>query len=347
MHETALLRILDAAANRAAEGLRVVEDYLRLALDDRHLTSLAKQLRHELAESLARIPASERHAARDTRHDVGTELSTPTEASRSDLAAVSAASFKRIEQAFRSLEEYSKLIAANLAAAFESLRYRCYTLEKAADLTAESLRRLESTRLYVLIDGCGSAADFTALVESLVTAGADAVQLRDKRLTERELLARARQLRELTADSSTLFIMNDRPDLAAISRADGVHIGQDELAVKDVRSIVGPYALVGVSTHSLEQARQAVLDGANYIGVGPTFPSSTKSFDQFTGLELLRAVASEIRLPAFAIGGIDIGNLREVLATGIRRVAVSGAIASAGDPAAAVRAVREPLEAMK
>src|SRR5690348_1458770 len=151
MHETALLRILDAAANRAAEGLRVVEDYLRLALNDRHLTSLAKQLRHDLTESIAQVPSAERHSARDTLHDVGTELSTPTEASRSDLAAVAAAGFKRIEQALRSLEEYSKLIEAGLGAEFESLRYRCYTLEKAADLTAESLHRLEDTRLYVLI----------------------------------------------------------------------------------------------------------------------------------------------------------------------------------------------------
>jgi thiamine-phosphate pyrophosphorylase len=343
MHETALLRILDAAANRATEGLRVVEDSLRLAHDDRHLTSLAKQLRHELAETLARFPAADRHAARDTRHDVGTELSTPTEASRSDLAAVAAASFKRIEQALRSLEEYSKLIAADLGARFESLRYRCYTLEKAANLTAEGLRRLEGTRLYVLIDGGGSAAEFTAMVKSLVTAGADAIQLRDKRLAERELLARARQLRELTANSFTLFIMNDRPDLAVLSRADGVHVGQDELTVKDVRSLVGPRALIGVSTHSLEQARHAVLDGANYIGVGPTFPSNTKSFDQFTGLELLRAIAVEIRLPAFAIGGIGLTNLPDVVETGIRRVAVSSAVASAPDPAAVVRLMRELL----
>ena len=102
----------------------------------------------------------------------------------------------------------------------------------------------------------------------------------------------------------TLFIINDRPDLAALARADGVHVGQEELSVKDARSIVGPETLVGVSTHSIEQARQAVLDGANYIGVGPTFPSGTKQFEQFPGVELLRAVAAEIRLPAFAIGGI-------------------------------------------
>jgi thiamine-phosphate pyrophosphorylase len=135
--------------------------------------------------------------------------------------------------------------------------------------------------------------------------------------------------------------MNDRPDLAVLARADGVHVGQEEVSVKDARSIVGPDMLVGVSTHSIEQARQAVLDGANYIGVGPTFPSGTKRFAQFPGVELLRAVAEEIRLPAFAIGGIERANLAEVLAAGFTRIAVSRAISSAADP---VQAAKELLE---
>ena len=104
------------------------------------------------------------------------------------------------------------------------------------------------------------------------------------------MLDRARLLARTDGrNRETLFIVNDRPDLAALARADGVHVGQEELSVKDARSIVGPEMLVGVSTHSIEQARQAVLDGANYIGVGPTFPSGTKQFEQFPGVELLRA----------------------------------------------------------
>jgi thiamine-phosphate pyrophosphorylase len=114
-------------------------------------------------------------------------------------------------------------------------------------------------------------------------------------------------------------------------------LGQEDLSVKDARAIVGADALIGVSTHTIEQARQAVLDGANYIGAGPTFPSGTKQFEKFPGLELLRAIAAEIRLPAFAIGGITPANLPQVLSTRITRAAVSGAITSAPDPAAVVR----------
>jgi thiamine-phosphate pyrophosphorylase len=163
------------------------------------------------------------------------------------------------------------------------------------------------------------------------------LQLRDKRLADRDLLGRARRLRELTRGTRTLFIMNDRPDLAALSHADGVHVGQEELTIADARAIVGPRVLIGVSTHALEQARAAMREGADYIGVGPTFPSETKQFDSFTGLELLRAVSAQIELPAFAIGGITLDNLSQVLAAGVERVAVSGAIAAAADPAAAAR----------
>ena len=120
---------------------------------------------------------------------------------------------------------------------------------------------------------------------------------------------RARLLRELTREQDVLCIVNDRADLAAMVDADGVHLGQDDMPLPDARKVVGCRALIGVSTHSLEQARQAVLEGASYLGCGPTFPSATKSFGEFPGLEFLRQVQREIRLPAFAIGGIGPDNV--------------------------------------
>jgi thiamine-phosphate pyrophosphorylase len=142
----------------------------------------------------------------------------------------------------------------------------------------------------------------------------------------------------------TLVVVNDRPDIAVLADADGVHLGQDDLRVKDARAIVGPRRLIGVSTHSIEQARAAVLDGANYLGVGPTFPSRTKSFDAFPGLDFVRQVAAEIRLPAFAIGGIEATNVGEVVAAGLRRVAVGSAVMGDAKPRAAVAALRERLD---
>jgi thiamine-phosphate pyrophosphorylase len=140
-----------------------------------------------------------------------------------------------------------------------------------------------------------------------------------------------------------LLIINDRPDIAAIVDADGVHLGQDDMTVRDARQVVGPRKLSGVSTHSLPQARQAVLAGANYIGVGPTFPSQTKHFDAFPGLDLVGAVAREIKLPAFAIGGVTLETVSQVISAGCRRIAVSSAIARAPQPAAAAIALHRVL----
>jgi thiamine-phosphate pyrophosphorylase len=337
LHASIVLRVLDAAANRAREGLRVIEDYVRFVLDDQHLTDLCKQMRHDLVNSISHISSDSRLAARETQADVGTELTTLSEQHRGNIAGVVQASFARVQEAYRSLEEFGKLANAEMAGRFKQLRYRAYTLERAVEITRGSSERLAAVRLYVLIDGRGSPEEFERLVVSLIQPGVHAIQLRDKQLPDRELLARARQLRILTWETPVLCVINDRPDIAALAGADGVHVGQDEISVKDARQIVGTKALVGVSTHSIEQARQAVLDGANYIGVGPTFPSDTKAFEQFPGLDLLRAVAAEIRLPAFAIGGITPQSLREVLATGFTRVAVSGAVFAAADPAEAVR----------
>jgi thiamine-phosphate pyrophosphorylase len=341
---TAALRILDAAANRAGEGLRVIEDYLRFDLDDRHLTGLCKSIRHDLTAALSVYSSAARHAARETRADVGTSLSVPAEQSRSDLAAVLAANFKRVEQSLRSLEEYSKTLAPRTAEKLEQLRYRVYTLERVAGIAQGSLQRLAGAELCVLIDGGQTAEPFAVLAESLVSTGVPMLQLRDKRLADRALLERGQLLREITRGTNTLFIMNDRPDLAVLCAADGVHVGQEELPVKDARRILGAEGLIGVSTHSIEQAKAAVLDGADYIGVGPTFPSGTKQFSEFTGTVLLRQVAEEIRLPAFAIGGITADNLAEVLNAGFTRIAVSGAVTNASDPADAAAQLVERLK---
>ena len=337
MASTPLLRMIDAAVNRVGEGLRVAEDYVRFVLDDPHLTRLAKALRHNFAEVVAMVAATDRHSARDTQNDVGTTISVPSEQDRTDTWAVCVASLKRAQQSLRSLEEYGKLADPKFATEIGLIRYRLYTLEKAIDTERTSRERLEGVHLCVLVDGRESLAAFEDLVKALLEAGVGMIQLRDKELSDRELAGRARRLRDLIRDTSTLAIVNDRPDIAVATHVDGVHLGQDDLSVKDARTIVGTRMLVGVSTHNVEQARAAALEGANYLGIGPTFPSRTKSFGELAGLETVRAVSAEIRLPTFAIGGIDIENLSEVKAAGASRVAVGAAITQARNPAEVVR----------
>ena len=151
-------------------------------------------------------------------------------------------------------------------------------------------------------------------------------------------------MRKWTRRLGLTLIINDRPDIACLAGADGVHVGQDDLPLRQVRRIVGPDAVVGVSTHNIEQAHAAVADGADYIGVGPVFPSKTKSFGEYPGLAYVRQVAQEISIPAFCIGGIDTGNLETLRAAGATRIAVSAVLATATEPMGIARTLRGILE---
>jgi len=345
--DAGLLRILDANINRATEGLRVVEEYLRFVLEDQHLTSQCKQLRHDMHSYLSVFLSTELLATRDTEHDVGTTVRTSDEYRRQHTINVVEASFKRVQQSMRSLEEYSKLLQPSAGTRLESLRYRTYSLEKATAITATSRERLQAARVYVLMDGRRPTDQCTQFAHRMTEADVDILQLRAKGLDDRELLKRGHLLRQITRSTNTLFIMNDRADLAAAAGADGVHLGQEDISVKDARLILGPSALIGISTHSADQARQAIMDGANYIGVGPTFASSTKNFESFPGTDLLRTVSEEISLPAFAIGGINLDNLSQVMSAGFTRVAVQGAVNNADDPVAVVRRLAKVLRSAK
>jgi thiamine-phosphate pyrophosphorylase len=343
---TDTLRILDAAANRAREGLRVVEDYVRFTLDDPHLMELLKNWRHRLSATLSEISPHGLATSRDTARDVGTTVKTRREGLRATLLDVVVANFKRVQEAARTLEEVGKVLASNLGRQFENLRYELYTLEKAVLLTHAARERLQGFELYVLVTSELCPNGSGPVIAAALAGGATIIQVREKSMCDRELVRYGRLVREWTAKVGALFIMNDRPDLAVLTDADGVHVGQEELPVREARRIVGPNRLVGVSTHSIEQAQQAVLDGADYIGVGPVFSSTTKRFGHLAGVDFVRQVAAEISLPAYAIGGIGLENIDDVLAAGARRVAVSGAVCGASDPADAARRLRAKLAAV-
>ncbi len=338
------LRILDAAANRCREGLRVVEDYVRFALNDGVLTAELKTLRHALVGFVGRLGGAELHRLRDTAGDVGTEVRTGVESVRGVPLDVVRANCKRVEESLRTLEEFGKLIDPDAAAALEKLRYGFYTLERTVLTVACSRERLENCRLCLLVSERLCRCGLAETVRCALQGGVDCVQLREKEVSDRELIATARQVREWTREAGALFIVNDRPDIAVLVGADGVHVGQDDLPVGEARRIAGVDRLIGVSTHSIEQARQAVLEGADYLGVGPVFPSGTKDFAQFPGLNFVRRAAAEVALPWFAIGGITVENVGAVVAAGARRVAVSGAVCGADDPAGVARRLRAALD---
>ncbi len=194
--------------------------------------------------------------------------------------------------------------------------------------------RLREARLYLI---CDDRPD--QFLERALRGGVDIVQLRVKRGTDEAVLSAARRLAAICARHGALFVVNDRPDLAAQAGADGVHVGQDDVPVAQARATVGPDRLVGLSTHSPAQIDAAA--GADYIGVGPVHATPTKPGRPAVGLELVRYAAEHARVPWFAIGGIDRDNVEEVRAAGAERIAVVRALTEADDP---VRAAAELSE---
>jgi thiamine-phosphate pyrophosphorylase len=224
-------------------------------------------------------------------------------------------------------------------------------LQPVPDPNGEQRRaRLAAARLYLVCDCMPGERDLGDFLAEAISGGVDVVQLREKHL-EDEFLAEAASVAADVCDAhGALFILNDRPDIAAAIRADGVHVGQDDLPVDRVRAIVGPDMLVGLSTHApgeIDAALPTTSEGApyvDYIGVGPVHPTPTKLGRPPVGPELVRYASTHAQVPFFAIGGIDSENILTVLDAGAGRVCILRAICEARDPKQAALTLRAALE---
>lgn len=340
-----VLRMLDANANRAAEGLRTLEDVARLVREDRGASETLKSLRHQLGQLCQGFERQDRLAARAVETDAGTTLTTDGEATRADWPAVISAAAERVTQSLRTLEECSKFLSAELSQQFKQLRYAAYDQLADCELRLRSPRSTVTAQLYLLVDCSQDIDAFRLTLRKLAEGGVELFQLRDKAADGGRLMQYARAAMDGLRETKSRLIINDRVDIALASGAAGVHIGQTDMELADARRLTHGRLWIGVSTHDLEQAERAQQQGADYIGCGPTFPSPTKQFNAFPGVDFLSAAASRIRLPLFAIGGIDLENLQQVTAAGCQRVAVSSAIQAATDPYQAARLFSKALQA--
>ncbi|MCK4342190.1 MAG: thiamine phosphate synthase [Phycisphaerae bacterium] len=334
-----VLRIIDANLNRAREALRVIEDYARFVRDDADVAGAVKSCRHELRNVVEALGQKALLAARDIVSDVGRDLKTPEELHRGAPADVIRAAFARAGEAARVLGEYGKLVSPAAAAGAEALRYRVYELEQRIVLRGDLRQRWRAVRLYVLLTEALCRRPWLETAAAAIRGGAGCLQLREKQLEGRELLRRARQLRDLTAEHGILLAINDRPDVAKLAQADAVHVGQDDLSVKEVRRVAGADMLVGKSTHTVQQFEAALAEEPDYLAVGPMFPSETKTQAHIAGPETLAAVRPLTELPLVAIGGITAENVSQVMAAGANCVAVCAAVLGAEDAEAAARAI--------
>jgi thiamine-phosphate pyrophosphorylase len=206
--------------------------------------------------------------------------------------------------------------------------------------------RLSFARLYFVCEGLPGGGEPEPVLRAALGGGAGLIQIRDKEGVSRESTARAGQTFRRLADTyGALFIVNDDPSLASELGADGVHVGQDDTPVGEARDLLGPEAIIGLSTHSEDQIASAQDSGADYISVGPVWETPTKEGRPAVGLELVRHAAAHSELPFFAIGGIDAANIGEVLEAGATRAVVVRAIRDAKDPFSAAESLRAAIDA--
>jgi thiamine-phosphate pyrophosphorylase len=201
-----------------------------------------------------------------------------------------------------------------------------------------------SPALYVILDAATLARrNFLSVSRSIISARPALVQLRDKQGEAAAILKTTLKLRDLCRANRVKFIINDRLDLVLLADCDGVHLGQGDIPVKLARKLLGRKKLIGVSCHSLSQALSAQRQGADYISIGPVFPTPTKPEYKPVGLQLVSQARKKIRIPFFAIGDVRLSNLTKILSAGARNIAVCREVCLAQDPAAAVKKIKSRL----
>jgi len=345
--EKSIYRIMDANLDRMCEGLRVIEDGVRFILNDRSLTKKVKELRHciiKVVKESPQINQTKLIVSRNIKRDVGVKIK---EDKQRKFEEIIEANFRRVEEAERSMEEFGKLFSPTLGEKFKQLRFRTYSLEKKVRMR---LKRRCNLTLYIITDShLIEEEDFERKIKEVVSNGANVIQLREKNLPLTPFLKRAIKMRKIIpSKKKTLFIVNDRVDIAVASQADGVHLGQEDFPLKDARKILGEDKIIGISTHSLKEAIEAEKEGADYIAIGPIFPTSTKANAGLPrGTEIISQIKEAVNIPVVAIGGINEGNVERVLRAGADGVAVISAIFKEKDAGLATRNFYKKIEKIR
>lgn len=323
-----VLRILDANANRCAEGLRVIEETARFGLGDPALQRRLKSIRHEVRSKMDALTGSP-YRFRDSGSDVGRDASLPSEMKRVSLGNVVRANFVRAEEALRALEEFGKLLKADAGAQFKRLRFELYDLERDVLGSGAAVVKLPpSPFIYAILDrSLVEEVSLDRTVRALVDGGVGCIQYRAKGRGRGEQKRDLGIVLAVAEPRGIPVIVNDDPVLAAEVGAQGVHVGRDDPSPAEARALLGPKAIIGATVHSLGEFDELSLEDVDYVSVGSLFASETKPEIEPVGLPLLRQVKERVGVAGVvAIGGINMGNVESVLDAGVDGIAVARAL---------------------
>ncbi|MBP6921472.1 thiamine phosphate synthase [Candidatus Gracilibacteria bacterium] len=295
--------IIDANIHRVCEGLRVIEEYFRFVMNDEVLTNKLASLRKKISHHALPVSDRARMEARDMEKDARTNEVISSRKNSYDLLL---ANMKRSQEALRVLEEYTG------DDNFRIFRYELYELEK--DCFLNIRKPVELRGVYLI------SHDVDILRRGL-ELGADIIQLRCKDTSKHEILEKAHQAKKLAEEFQKPLIINDHLDIAQIIDADGIHTGQDDISIADMRKTWSPDKIYGRTTHSFEQGVVARDQGASYVSVGPIWATPTKPDREAIGFKYLSR-ATELGIPFVAIGGVNNENISEILAHSPSMIAI-------------------------
>jgi thiamine-phosphate pyrophosphorylase len=342
-------RILDANLNRVSEGIRVIEDIFRFGYENSTMTDTLRQIRHRVRD-ISQMQTSLLLNSRQVDFDPGIAISKRSHLDqRNKQSDILHANFKRIQEGLRVIEEsFKSLDKYDIAKQYEQIRFQTYSIEKQCYLEESgSIKKMfPATDIYCLTASslsCGRSN--LTVVKEMIQAGIKIIQYREKEKPFDEKYQECLKIRAMTKSKDVTFIVNDHVDLALMTQADGVHIGQTDYPIEAVRALTGNNFIIGVSTHSPQQALRAQEAGADYIGVGPIYSTKTKKdVCDPVGHAYLEFAVKNMKIPFVTIGGIKEHNIHDVVRLGATCVGIVSEITGADNIGEKIQAIRTKIK---
>ena len=323
-----IYQIIDANLDRAREGLRVLEDWARFGLSKEKYVERIKNYRQILGKNHLEVYKQ----SRNHNEDKCKGLSHEEQINRKTSEQIISSNSGRVQEALRVIEEFSRLHNHELSKIASEIRYEIYTLE--IDLLSlskykKSKEILKENDLYFITD---QKDNLLELIEEILIAGVRIIQYRFKTGTDKDHLKEAIQIKKLCKRYNSLFIVNDRLDIALASNADGIHLGQDDFDLKTARKLLGYSKIIGISANNEIDISKALKHGCDYIGIGPVFETATKKDKKPIGVEKIKTLTKDLNIPWFAIGGIKLNNISYLKKNGFKKVALVSQLINSKDP---------------
>ncbi len=326
-----IYQIIDANLDRAREGLRVLEDWARFGLGKEKYVERIKNFRQILGKNHLEVYKQSRNHIEDKSKG----LTHQEQINRKTSEQIISSNSGRVQEALRVIEEFSRLNNHELSKVASEIRYEIYTIE--IDLLSlnkcmKSEEILKENDLYVITDQKDNLDNLLEVIEEILIAGVRIIQYRFKTGTDKDHLREAIQIKNLCKKYNSLFIVNDRLDIALASNADGIHLGQDDLNLKTARKLLGYSKIIGISANNEIDISYALEEGCDYIGIGPVFETATKKNKKPLDIEKIKTLTTDLKIPWFAIGGIKVNNISYLRRNGIKKVALVSQLMNSENP---------------